>query len=308
MKTSTFRFKDHDGLEIFVYRWAPEEKVKAVVQIAHGMAEYAARYARAAEALTLAGYSVYASDHRGHGQSAQGPDKLGHLGPGGWASLLRDLRQLTGIIVKENAGVPLFQLGHSMGSFLAQQYIQQGSNELKGVILSGTNGKESSVGLALGRTIAKIAAKRQGPNARGEIVHGLVFGAYNRQFAPAKSEFDWLSRDQAEVQKYVSDPLCGFVCPNSFFVELLTALSSLWKPANEAQIRKDLPVYLLSGMRDPVGKNGKGVIALYERYVKLGMQDVTIKLYPDGRHEMFNETNRQEVYRDLIQWLDTRSR
>jgi alpha-beta hydrolase superfamily lysophospholipase len=307
MKTSTFGFKDHDGLEIFVYKWAPDEKAKGAVQIAHGMAEHAGRYGRPAEALVRAGYAVYAADHRGHGKSAASPEEKGDLGPGGWQSLLRDMRQLSDIVVKENQGLPLFLLGHSMGSFLTQQYIQQGSNALKGAILSGTNAKDSAIGLFIGRLIAKSGAKKQGPNAPCTALNKSIFGGYNKQFEPAKTAFDWLSRDGAEVQKYIDDPWCGFVCPNSFYIELLTALSSLWKPANEAQIRKDLPVFLFSGTRDPVGKNGQGVTALYDRYRKLGIRDVAIKLYPDGRHEMFNETNREDVYRDLVDWLNAHS-
>jgi alpha-beta hydrolase superfamily lysophospholipase len=304
MNRSTFTFTDHDDISIFVYKWTPDGSPKGVVQIAHGMAEHAARYDRPAEALVAGGYAVYASDHRGHGKSALGPDKLGQLGPGGWQSMLKDMRQLSDNILKENPGQPLFLLGHSMGSFLTQQYLQQDATELKGAVLSGTNGRQSVISLWIARMIANRAAKKEGPDAPGTALDKMVFGAYNKSFAPAKTKFDWLSRDAAEVQKYVDDPLCGFVCSNGFFVDMFTALSTLGKSANEARIRKDLPIYLFSGTRDPVGLNGGGVTDLYDRYRRQNIRDLTINLYPEGRHEMFNEINRNEVYRDLVQWLD----
>jgi alpha-beta hydrolase superfamily lysophospholipase len=304
MESSSFTFKDHDGIEIFVYKWAPEGNAKAVIQIAHGMAEHAARYARLAEKLTQAGYIVYANDHRGHGKTAKDLDKKGQLGPGGQESMVKDLKQLTDIIKKENPGLPVFLLGHSMGSFLSQAYIQQYGKELKGVILSGTNGHMSKLVLALGMMIAKGDVKKLGPNAPGEKMDKQSFGSYNKTFEPAKTKFDWLSRDEAEVQKYVNDPWCGFVCPTSFYVELLTCLSTIWKKANEAKIPKDLPVYMFSGSMDPVGGNTKGVIALFNRYLKLGIKDVTKKFYDGGRHESFNEINRDEVTKDVIAWLD----
>ncbi len=304
MKSSTFTFKDHDGIEVFVYQWAPEGKAKAIVQIAHGMAEHAARYARPAESFVQAGYVVYANDHRGHNKTAKDLDKKGQLGPGGWASMIKDLKQLTDMIKKENPGLPVFLLGHSMGSFLSQAYIQQWGNELKGVILSGTTGTQPKLLLTIGTLIAKITAKIKGPNAPGVFLDKMSFGRFNKPFEPAKTKFDWLSRDEAEVKKYVEDPWCGFVCPNSFFVEMVSGLSILWKKDLEAQIPKNLPIYLFSGAQDPVSSNATGVVALLNRYQKLGIVNVSKKIYEGGRHEMFNETNREEVYQDVIAWLD----
>ncbi len=304
MKSSTFTFKDHDGIEIFVYKWAPEGNAKAVVQIAHGMVEHAARYARLSENLTQAGYVVYANDHRGHGKTAKDLDKKGQIGPGGMESMVKDLKQLTDIIKKENLGLPVFLLGHSMGSFFSQAYIQQYGKELKGVILSGTNGHMSKLILTLGLMIAKGDVKKLGPNAPGVKMDKQSFGSYNKAFKPAKTKFDWLSRDEAEVQKYINDPWCGFVCPTSFYVELLTILSNIWKKTGEVNIPKDLPVYMFSGSMDPVGANTKGVVALFKRYQKLGIKDVTKKFYEGGRHESFNEINRDEVTKDIIAWLN----
>ncbi len=305
MESSTFTFKDHDGVEIFVYKWVPEGDAKAVIQIAHGMAEHAARYARPADAFTKTGYIVYANDHRGHGKTAKDLDKRGQLGPGGWESMVKDMKQLTDIIKKENPGLPVFLLGHSMGSFLSQAYIQQWGSDLKGVILSGTNGHMPKLLLVLGKMMAKGDMKKKGPNAPGTKMDKMSFGSYNKKFEPVKTKFDWLSRDEAEVKKYVEDQWCGFVAPTSFYVDLLTILDTIWKKAREAKIPKDLPIYMFSGSKDPVGNNTKGVIPLFNRYQKLGIKDVSKKFYEGGRHESFNEINRDEVYKDVIAWLDT---
>ncbi len=304
MKSSTFTFKDHDGIEVFVYKWAPEGKAKAVIQISHGMAEHAGRYARPAESFTQAGYIVYANDHRGHGQTAKDLAKKGQLGPGGWESVVKDLKQLTDIIKKENPGLPVFLLGHSWGSFLSQAYIQQWGNELKGAILSGTNGHMPKLLLVLGKMLAKGDMKKKGPDAPGDKMDKMSFGKYNKMFEPAKTKFDWLSRDAAEVKKYIDDPWCGFICPTSFYVEILNLFSNIWNKTNEAKIPKELPIYIYSGSLDPVGNNTKGVIPLFNRYQKLGIKDVSKKFYEGGRHEMFNETNRDQVYKDDIAWLD----
>jgi alpha-beta hydrolase superfamily lysophospholipase len=306
MKTSHFTFRDHDGIDIFVYRWTPEEhsQAKAVIQIVHGMIEHGGRYAGAAEAFTRAGYKVYLADHPGHGRTYQNGQTKGQFGPRGWQGLVDNMRQLTELIVAENPNLPVFLLGHSMGSLLAQQYIQQGSGLLKGAILSGTNGKESAALLTVGRLIAGWEARKHGLNAHGDTAHKIIFGPNKKPFRPARTHYDWVSRDPGEVDEYVADPMCGFICPNSSYIALLTALSKLWNPASEAKISKDLPIYIYSGAEDPVGKSGIGVTLLFERYRRLGIRDVSMKLYPGGRHEMFREINREEVHKDVVQWLE----
>ncbi|MHA1730536.1 MAG: lysophospholipase [Promethearchaeota archaeon] len=303
MQEKTFTFEDHDGIEIFVYNWRPDPgtEPKAVVQIAHGMAEHAGRYARPAEALTRAGYVVYANDHRGHGKTAGSLDKVGQLGPDGWNGMVKDAKMLTDIIKEENPGLPVFLLGHSMGSFITQNYIQNWGSELKGAILSGTNGKQPVIGVAT--WIAKKQVKKHGPDTPNEMLNKLSFGKFNKAFEPARTEFDWLSRDDEEVKKYIDDPFCGWVAPSQFFVELLKGLKTIWNKENEARIPKDLPIYLFSGSKDPVSNQTKGVLKLIDRYKKLGIKDIKWKFYPNGRHEMFNETNRDKVVQDLIAWL-----
>jgi alpha-beta hydrolase superfamily lysophospholipase len=303
MKSSTFTFKDQDGVEIFVYKWEPDSAAKAVVQISHGMMEHAARYARFAEALTKAGYNVYANDQRGHGKTAKTPEEKGLMGPNGWNGAVAALKALTDVIKKENPNLPVFLLGHSWGSFMAQNYIQEWGSGLKGAILSGTNGKQAMIGI--GSIIAKGEAKKKGYNAPGDKLDALSFNGYNKRVKNPKTKSDWLSRDEKEVEKYVNDPDCGFVCKIGFFVELLTGLKKIWTKEQEAKIPKDLPIYLFAGSDDPVSSYTKGIQALIQRYKKLGIKDLSYKFYEGGRHEMLNETNREEVFKDVISWLDS---
>ncbi|MHA1720330.1 MAG: lysophospholipase, partial [Promethearchaeota archaeon] len=267
------------------------------------MAEHALRYERVAEHLTKAGYICYANDHRGHGKTAGDLEKTGYLGPGGWDSTVRDLKELTDYIKKENPNIPVFFLGHSWGSLMGQDYIQQWGNEIKGAILSGTNGTQSKLLLFMGMLIAKSQLKK-GPEKRNEKLDQMTFGAYNKPYEPAETKFQWLSRDQDEVNKYVEDPYCGFVCSTSFFVEILKGLKKIWKKENELKIPKDLPILIMAGEKDPTNNMAKNLKVLIKRYKKYGIQDITEKIYKDARHEVFNEINREEVFQDLIKWLD----
>ena len=303
MQSSTFTFTDKEGIEIFVYKWQPEGVPKASIQMAHGMAEHALRYERVAEVLTKAGYICYANDHRGHGKTAGDLEKTGYLGQGGWDSTVEDLKELTDYIKKENPNIPFFFLGHSWGSLMGQDYIQQWGNEIKGVILSGTNGSQSKLLLFLGTLIAKSQLKK-GPEKRNEKLDQMTFGAFNKPYEPAETKFQWLSRDQIEVNKYVEDPYCGFVCTTSFFVEVLKGLKKIWKKENELKIPKDLPILILAGEKDPSSNMGKNLKILLKRYEKYGIKNITKKIYPDARHEIFNEINREEVFQDLVKWLD----
>ena len=302
MKSSTFTFKDQDGVEIFVYKWEPDTAPKAVVQISHGMMEHAGRYVRFAEALTKAGYIVYANDQRGHGKTAKTSEEKGLMGQNGWNGAVAALKALTDVIKKENPNLPVFLFGHSWGSFMSQNYIQEWGSGLKGAILSGTNGKQALVGI--GSIIAKGEAKKKGYIAPGDKLDALSFNGYNKRIKNPKTKSDWLSRDEKEVEKYVNDPDCGFVCKVGFFVELLTGLKKIWSKDQEAKIPKDLPIYLFAGTEDPVSNYTKGIQALIARYKKLGIKDLSYKFYEGGRHEMLNEINREDVFKDVIAWLD----
>lgn len=306
MIATTFTFKSGDGTEIYVYKWAPKDVIaKGVVQISHGMAEHAARYERFASYLTKNGYIVYANDHRGHGKTAGSVEKLGYLADeDGFTWLVRDLHDLSKIIINENLDLPLFLFGHSMGSFTAQKYIMDYGNELKGVILSGSNGKQG-IALKVGSAIAKWEINKHGGKHQSIRMDNLVFGGYNKAFKPNRTKSDWLSSDNQEVDKYINDPYCGTVFTSGFFYDFLRGLIEIEDKKNIDLIPKNIPIYIFSGEKDPVGKNGKGVIDLFNRYKNHGVQDVKYKLYKDGRHEMLNEINRDEVMEDVVKWLDS---
>lgn len=306
MISANFSFKSEDGTDIFVYKWTPDGNLetRGLVQIAHGMAETAARYEKFAEFLTENGYVVYANDHRGHGKTAGSVENLGYLADAdGFNWLVRDLHQLSGLMKREHPGLPLFLFGHSMGSFLAQRYIMLYNQELKGAILSGSNGRQGII-LNVGAFLAKREMKKNGRKAKSERLNKLSFGQFNAAFKPNRTEFDWLSRDAGEVDKYIDDPFCGTVFTSGFFYDFFNGLKEIERKANLRLIPKDLPLLILSGAKDPVGKNGKGVVRLFHTYQKYGMEDVTYKLYPGARHELLNETNRQEVMQDIVAWLN----
>jgi alpha-beta hydrolase superfamily lysophospholipase len=303
MTRKDFTFRAADGVEIYVYKWLPKIRPKAAINIAHGMAETAARYERFADCLTKYGYAVYAEDHRGHGKTIGDPARTGEAGDDSLSRMLGDLYRLSGIIKAEIPRVPLFMFGHSMGYFLAQGYMESWGSELKGVILSGTTGPADLL-TALGQGVAYLEKWRLGATGRSSLLNALIFGGFNRQFQPARTAFDWLSRDEKEVDKYIADPFCGGVCPAAFFFDLFKFWRQIHKPYQLQKIPRNLPVYFFSGAKDPVGKNTAGVKELIKIYEKLGIADLSFKFYEDGRHEMLNEINREIVMADVIRWLD----
>jgi alpha-beta hydrolase superfamily lysophospholipase len=305
MRSSDFTHQASDGKGLFVYRFLPDEgtKVLAVVHIAHGMAEHAARYARVAEALTAAGYAVYANDHRGHGKTAS-TDELGFFAKeDGFARVVADLAELVAHEKKEHAGLPLVLFGHSMGSYISQQFLIDHGGELAGAVLSGSAGKPNLLASA-GRLVARAERLRAGARGTSKLLGDLSFGAFNKQFAPTRTAFDWLSRDAAEVDKYVADPLCGFDVTTTLWVDVLDALGSIADPEKQARIPKTLPIYVFSGSEDPVSEKTKSLEQLLAAYRLAGIRDVSHRFYPGARHETLNETNRDEVTRDLLAWLD----
>lgn len=309
MRSSDFTHRASDGKRLFVYRFLPDEgtAVKAVVHIAHGMAEHAARYARVAEALTLAGYAVYANDHRGHGKTSS-PDELGFFATeGGFARVLADLAELVAHEKKEHAGLPVVLFGHSMGSYLTQAFMIEHGRELAGAVLSGSAGKPNALASA-GRLVARAERLRLGERGKSKLLQSLSFEAFNKQFAPTRTAFDWLSRDAAEVDKYVADPLCGFAVTTSLWVDVLDALGVIAAPERQARIPKELPIYVFSGSEDPVSEKTKSLEQLLAAYRLAGIRDVSHRFYPGARHEVLNETHRDEVTRDLVVWLDAHTR
>jgi alpha-beta hydrolase superfamily lysophospholipase len=304
MTLSSVTLPAADGVALFVYRWLPAAAPKGVVQIAHGLAEHAGRYARLAASLNAAGYAVYADDHRGHGRTAGATEDLGQFADSdGWRKCQDDLWQLNRRIAADYPGVPIVLIGHSMGSFLAQHFICEHGAALAGVVLSASNGKPAPLAAA-GRLIARIERLRLGRRGKSALIDALAFSAFNKPFAPARTPFDWLSRDTAEVDKYIADPLCGFPATVQLWIDLLDALAAIADPARQARIPKRLPIFVIAGMRDPVSENTKGLERLLAAYRAAGLECVTHHFYPEARHELFNEVNRDEVTSDVIAWLD----
>jgi alpha-beta hydrolase superfamily lysophospholipase len=313
MKSSTFKYKDKDDIEIFVYKWEPENPPKAAVQIVHGLAEHAKRYIPVAEALCGDGYICYASDARGHGMTAGDltektlKGNAGVLGPNGWRSVVNDLHELTDIIRKENPNLPIFLIGHSWGAMLTEDYIQEWGNELKGAVLSGINGKVRAITIKAGKILLKSEIKKLEPTEPSQKMFDMNFKSNNHDWDPEEGStgYEWLSRDKAEVQKYIDDPWCGFVPPASLWLEFLLGFEKIFDSKQEQKIPKDLPIFVISGSLCVIGNKTKWVMDMINRFKKYGIKDVTHKFYPDARHEIFNETNRDEVFADVINWLNS---
>lgn len=305
MKCEEFYFKGSDNLDIHVYKWEPKNiNPIGCIQIAHGMSETAIRYEYFAKILTENGYIVYINDHRGHGKTAEVIENVGYLADkNGFTYLVDDIKILTDIIKQENKHLPIYLFGHSMGSFASQRYIMEYSDKLDGLILSGSNGKHGII-LNIAQKVIKYEIKKNGRKHRSKILDNLIFGGNNKGFKSPRTDFDWLSRDEKEVDKYIEDPFCGVLFTCGFFEDFINGLKELEDKENIKKIPLDLPIHIMSGDKDPVGKNGKGVLRLERQYKNLGVKDVSCKLYKDGRHEMLNEINKDEVIKDIIDWLN----
>jgi alpha-beta hydrolase superfamily lysophospholipase len=284
MRREDFSFACADGVEIAYYRWRTPGKAAGIVQIAHGMGEHTLRYAHVADFLNQAGFHVYANDHRGHGRSVKGPDSLGDFGAGGWDALVSEMVTLTRLARMREGRLPLILLGHSMGSFAAQQYVLDNSQLIAGLVLSGS---------------AAADKLNLDPSREADLT------AFNQAFEPARTQHDWLSRDPAAVDAYEADPLCGFGVNKKALESMAASMKRLADPAALAVIRKDLPIYIFAGDKDPINHDLEWLKPLPERYRAAGIANVSEKYYPDGRHEMLNETNRDQVLRDLLDWLRT---
>lgn len=306
MAGKEIKLKMKDNKEIYLYKWEPEPgvKVKGVVQVIHGMAEHANRYERFAKALNKEGFLVYADDHRGHGKSAEDINSLGYISDNdGFHTMVGDQQEINEYIRRENSEEKVFIFGHSMGSFLSQRYMELYGNTVDGVILSGTGGKPNLL-MKAGIPLSGIIMKFKGRRGNGKLMNDLGFGAYNKQIENPKTDFDWLSRDEEEVSKYVADPYCGSVFPVSFYYDFLKGLGTIHKKENLKNIPKDLPIEIFSGDGDPVGEYGKGIVSLYNTLKALGVKNIKYKLYAGGRHEILNETNKEEVTKDIIEVLN----
>jgi alpha-beta hydrolase superfamily lysophospholipase len=284
MQETQFDFTADDGTTIEAYKWEPDGEPTAIVQILHGMGEHAGRYRRFAEALTGAGYVVYAEDHRGHGRTAGGAEHHGDLGPGGWPGLVADIATLGRLARREHPGLPLVVFGHSMGSFALQEYLLDHSSDVDAAVLCGSSTLD-------------IIALGIDPNAEVDL------SGFNAPFEPARTEYDWLSRDEAEVDLYLADPLCGFGVNAAGAAGMIARAADFGNPDVLAGVRNDLPIYVMSGSADPLAGGGDLITMLGDRYRQAGVADVTVAVYPDARHELLNETSRDEITTELLAWL-----
>ncbi|MBR4452255.1 MAG: lysophospholipase [Clostridia bacterium] len=289
--------------DIFVRCWYPDDGVKAIFQMTHGMAEHGERYEEFASRLCAKGFAVCVHDHEGHGKSVRNDSELGYFGDSsGWNVLVEDTRTVTKLIEDEFPDVPLIYYGHSMGSFIAREYIRRFGTDprLKAAIICGTSG--SNPGAAAGIILSNIIAKAKGTKFKSETINKIAFGTYLKNIPSPRTPFDWLSYDNAIVDKYIADPLCGFLFSAVGYRDLFTLLKTVSSEEWYEQVPKTLPILLTAGEEDPVGAYGKGVREVCRKLKNQGCYDVTLKLYPGMRHEIHNEVNREKVYEDIGEW------
>ena len=281
--------------------WRPEGTPKAVVQLVHGVAEHIGRYDAFAQFLASHGYLVAAEDHMGHGGSVEG-GVLGYF-EGGWKAAVADVRTLHDDLQEEYPSLPYYILGHSMGSFLLRTYLYTYPGTIDGAVISGT-GWESPATLKAGRLLCRLEEKRLGAAKTSGLLNGIMFGAYNKPFAPNRTPHDWICSVQSVVDAYEADPFCGFDVTVGLARDMMEGISMNEQTENLQAMDKNLPVLFVSGGKDPVGGMSKGVLACIDAFKRAGMKNVTIQLYPEGRHEMLNETNREEVFDRILSWLE----
>ncbi|MBP3647839.1 MAG: lysophospholipase [Clostridia bacterium] len=294
-------FESVTGKKLEYGHWPVQGKPRAVVQLVHGMVEHIRRYEATAEALNAAGFAVVGHSHLGHGKTAE--IKGFFAEKNGWDALIDDVHALRLMMEREYPGVPYFLLGHSMGSFVVRGYCLKYEKGLAGVILSGTGHYDKPI-VAAGSLIAKIQCALGGAKKPSELLKKISFAGYLKDIPNPKTGNDWLSRDDEAVEKYNADPLCGFTFTAAAYRDMFDGLSRLY-PEKLDNMQSDIPVMFLSGDRDPVGANGTGVCKVAEELREAGVENVKVMLYPKGRHEMFNEINRDEAWADLIQWISS---
>lgn len=306
MNKEELYFDSRDGKSrIHGVRYSPEEPgdVKLVLQIVHGMAEYAERYEEFAEFLTARGIVLAGEDHMGHGKSVGEGGKYGYFCEQDPATVLvRDVHRLKKMTQEKYPHVPYVIMGHSMGSFITRNYLMRYGTGISGAIIMGT-GMQSATTLGAAKAAVKLQKLFCGSAHVSRLIDKLAFGGYNKGVRDPKTEWDWLSRDEERVKRYIEDPLCGFTFTVNGFGTLFELISRLHDPEGLKKIPGALPVFMLSGTDDPVGDYGRGVKRAYDSLVAAGLQNIRLKMYEGGRHELLNETNRQEVMQDIYDWL-----
>ena len=284
----------------------PDAEPRAIVQIIHGIAEYIDRYDEFMSFLADNGIIAVGTDHLGHGKSIESEEQTGFFAyDNGWDYVVRDEEVLRLAMHENYPELPIIVFGHSMGSFMARTLLIRYPDAFNAAIISGTGNQGAALvngGLFMGNLVTGL----KGAHHYSKFLNNLAFGSYNKIYENPKTEYDWLSRDEANVQKYIDDPLCGFIPSCSLFRDMMTGVKFITNKKNLTAMNKNMPVYFMSGSMDPVGECGKGVKIAYENFRKAGMQDVSIKLYEGGRHEMLNEINKDEVYSDILAWIQNK--
>jgi len=294
--------RTRDGYELATYRWTPDGEPRALLQIVHGMAEHAARYDHVARAFTAEGFLVHAHDHRGHGRSVPAGEAPGHIGDDeGWQKLVDDVHERAAALREEHPTLPRAIFAHSMGGYAAQTLLGQNPDDADAWAISGNGGKPPFIA-AIGRLVARAERLRLGKRGASALIRKLTFEDFNKAFE-GRTDCDWLSRDPLEVDTYVADPLCGHDVSIETWIQLLDVIPTLTKAAHLAPIPREKPIYVVAGSEDTSIGKAQGARNLLEAYRADGLRDVTLQLWPGGRHEMVNETNRDEVIGALVQWV-----
>ena len=301
-----FTFLGSNGkTNIHAVKWMPENSgYHAILQITHGMVEFIERYEPFAEFLTQHGYMVVGHDHLGHGDSIRDVSDFGYFREENPSDgLIKDMHKLRTIIQDENPDVPYFMLGHSMGSFLVRRYLSIYKDGPDGFILMGT-GAPAEPMVASGKILASIMAKVKGERYRSKLLYEMSLGSYNRKFKPTKTPQDWLTRDESWAQSFGQDELCQFIFTATAYREFFRVILLDSKAEKRGNIRTDAPIMIVSGDKDPVGDDAKGVRIVYDRYSDAGAAELTLGLYEGARHEILHETNREEVFGDILEWME----
>ena len=307
MKKEEFKFRStSDVCDIRAVKYIPEGEPKAILQIAHGMQEFIDRYDKFAEYMCSKGYLVTGNDHLGHGGSINSEEDRGYFcEKDGNKAVLNDIHKLTEITKKEYPNKPYFLLGHSMGSFYARQYIGEFGYELDAAIIMGTGHQPLPV-VQAGMAACRMFALGRGWRYRSKAVNAMAFGAYNKKFAPARTNEDWLTRDEKIVDWYINEPRCNYIFTLNGFYNMFLGISRLHDKNLLNNVPKDLPLFFVSGQDDPVGDFGKGVKAAVDSLKNVGVKNIDMKLYPNDRHEILNEFDKEQVYEDLYNWLESK--
>ena len=306
IRTTHFHYPSaRDGCSIHALEWAPEGPPRGIVHLVHGISEHIGRYDETARFLAEHGFLVCGEDHLGHGRTVT-DGSYGFFAPeNGWTLAARDVRALRKLEGARHPNLPYFLLGHSMGSFLTRTYLILWPGTVSGAVLMGT-GQEPAPLVALGKRISALECRRLGPRGVSPLVHTLSLGAYNRRFRPSSTPSDWLSRDPAEVDAFLADPLCQSRPTVSLFRDMMGGLQLIARRDQLARMDPSVPVCFLSGQEDPVGGMGRGVEQVVRMFQDAGCRDLSLHLYPGARHELFHEQNRREVWADLLDWLEDR--